>query len=146
MPTEPDRTFRVRSLVLALLAAASTCATSLLVGGLLRSGSSPGSWGLLAFAIYFLGALVVAVLVGIPARLVLRARGLDQWWSLLLVGMAIGTAIGWLEPVGNPAVAAVWPWIIAGALASQASWWVWRWSEHADADLGPLDGAPDHPR
>jgi hypothetical protein len=47
---------------------------------------------------YFVGALGAAVLLGLPALFVLRAAGMVNWGSTLLVGAAIGGVIGWNSP------------------------------------------------
>ena len=134
MPQVADAHFHTRSLVLALLAAAGTCAATLLISGFLRGGSRISFVvGLLAFVLYFVAALAITVVLGIPAILALRAHKLVRWWSVLLTGAAIGAAVGWSTPEGQVPEIDFWPWTCAGLLASQAFWSVWRWSERADA-------------
>ena len=137
MPYEADRSFRPRSLVLAILAGALACALFLGAVGLLRAGPSIGSLGLLAFVMYFVGGVVAAVLLGLPALFVLRAAGMANAWSVLLTGAVVGAAIGWNSGEGGARVSDVWPWLVAGLLAGQASWSAWRWSEPGPSAISP---------
>lgn len=74
---------------------------------MLRSGTSMGYFGFIAFAMYFLGGLVVAAVCGLPILAILRALALVNWWSTLFVGAVLGLAIGWISAVDEVAFGVV---------------------------------------
>jgi hypothetical protein len=133
MTHQADRPFRPRSLVLALLAAAASCSVALLVAGLLRGASIFNLLGVIVFVVYFVGALVAAVVLGLPVMFVLRSQDAVNFWSTLVTGMAIGALLGWLAPDGGSHAEDVWAWFVAGTVAAPAAWTTWRWSERGPA-------------
>jgi hypothetical protein len=140
MPHERDRAFHVPSLVLAVLAAAATCALSLELVGLLYSGKFAGLLGVLILPVYFLGALITAAAFGLPMLLILRALGLLNLWSTLLVGAVLGAATGWISHFDDWVFDVVC-WTTAGTLAAWAGKSVWLWSQHRFA-AKQLSGEP----
>ena len=126
-----DRVFHLRSLLLALVAAAATSAVSLLGLGLLTATQRDPSTLLLVLVLYFAGSLLYVVLFALPILFVLRSMGLVNWWSMLLVGAIIGIVVGWnsLQQTGPASAGGVWPWLIAGILAGPAGRYAWLWSE-----------------
>ena len=128
MPRETDPAFHVPSLVLAVLAAAATCAVSLPVVGFLYSGKFAGVLGVIVVPAYFLCALVAAAVFGLPMLLILRAQGLVNLWSTLLVGAVLGAATGWISHVDDW-VFDVGCWTTAGTLAAWAGRSAWLWSQ-----------------
>jgi hypothetical protein len=129
MPRETDPAFHVPSLVLAVLAAAATCAVSLELVGLLYSGKFAGLLGVLILPVYFLGALITATAFGLPMLLILRALGLLNLWSTLLVGAVLGAATGWISHFDDWVFDVVC-WTTAGTLAAWAGRSVWLWSQY----------------
>jgi len=140
MPHERDRAFHVPSLALAVLASAATCAVSLELVGLLYSGKFAGLLGVLILPVYFLGALVTAAAFGLPMLLILRALGLLNLWSTLLVGAVLGAATGWISHFDDWVFDVVC-WTTAGTLAAWAGRSVWLWSQHRLA-AKQLSGEP----
>ena len=128
MARETDPAFHVPSLVLAVLAAAATCAVSLVLVALLYSGKFSGLVGVLILPAYFLGALIAAAVFGLPMLLVLRSLGLVNLWSTLLVGAVLGAATGWISRVDDW-VFDVACWTTAGTLAAWAGRSAWLWSQ-----------------
>ena len=128
MARETDPAFHVPSLVIAVLAAAATCAVSLVVVCFLYSGKFAGLVGVLILPAYFLGALIAAAAFGLPMLLVLRSLGLVNVWSTLLVGAVLGAATGWISRVDDW-VFDVACWTTAGTLAAWAGRATWMWSQ-----------------
>ena len=128
MARETDPAFHVPSLVIAVLAAAATCAVSLVLVALLYSGKFSGLVGVLILPAYFLGALIAAAVFGLPMLLVLRSLGLVNVWSTLLVGAVLGAATGWISRVDDW-VFEVACWTTAGTLAAWAGRSAWLWSQ-----------------
>src|SRR6185436_9246128 len=95
MPYESE--FHLRSLVLALLAAAATCAVTLLAMGLLHGASVEFDLALWILPLYVAGALLTAVLFALPVLFVMRPMGLVNRWSTMLVGAALGAFNGWMS-------------------------------------------------
>jgi hypothetical protein len=137
MSYQTQREFHLKSVALALLAAAAACAASLLLLGLLHATRSLGLVdAILIFGIYFVGSLGVAALLGLPILFVLRPMGLANGWSTVLIGATLGALVGWTAP-GELTFNLV-PWFIAGTLAGLAAWWVWGWAErryYPDAEM-----------
>ena len=128
MLNQTHREFHLRSLALALLAAAATCAASLLLLGLFHATSSLGLvLSIIVFGIYFVGSLGVAALLGLPILFVLRPMGLANGWSTTLIGAILGTVVGWTAP--GELTLNLMPWVIAGTLSGVAAWSVWGWAE-----------------
>lgn len=139
MRRETDPAFHVPSLVLAVLAAAATCAVSLVVFGLLYSGKFTGVLGVIIVPAYFLCALIAAAVFGLPMLLILRAQGLVNLWSTLLVGAVLGAAVGWISVIDDW-VFDVGGWTFAGTLAAWAGRATWMWSQRR---LATRQASPD---
>jgi len=139
MPYQTHREFHFRSLALALLASAATCAASLLLLGLLHARSALDFLlALILLGIYFVSSLGVTALLGLPILFVLRPMGLANGWSTTLIGAILGGVVGWTAP--GELTLNLMPWLIAGTLAGGAAWNVWSWAEgryysEAEADL-----------
>ena len=126
---EPNMALNLQNLVLGLLAAAATCATSFLIAGVLHSGTGTISLAATFFVIYFVWGLAVAVVLGLPVFFALRIFGLVHWWSALAAGALIGTVVGWAFSNGTVSLGALAPWLCSGALSALAFWSVWGWSK-----------------
>lgn len=141
----------------ALLAATATSATLFVAADLIGLLCLPGDADiglealnhiLLLWPPAFAVALAHAVALGLPAFLVLRGRGLTQWWVGLPGGFAVGAlpyavlALPWTPPPPELVAAHIVPaftWLryftIAGGLGllgmagGIAAWAVWRASQ-----------------
>jgi len=128
MSNQVNREFHLRSLALALLATAATCAVSLLLLGLFHATRSLDFLlSIIVLGIYFVGSLGVAALLGLPILFVLRPMGLVNGWSTMLVGAILGAVVGWTAP-GESSLNLM-PWVIAGTLSGPAGWSAWGWAE-----------------
>lgn len=79
-------------------------------------------------AIVYVYALATMLMVGVPAYLLFKRWGLVQWWSVPIVGFAVGACVGYFFRLPFRSVPKESALVqgIACALAGFVFWLIWR--------------------
>lgn len=86
---------KLKALLYALLAAATTCTSLIFLREVLSNQDAPTWEGLPWLVICFFGALWVAFIAGVPAFAALRRMRIARWWTAAATGATFGAAFAW---------------------------------------------------
>lgn len=118
---EASQEHQARATMAALLVAPLAAAVGLLVVGGVKSGVAQAEWALVLFFPYYLCAVVVEVVLGLPAFLLLRRFGAFRWWSATLAGVVAGILVFVVMSFGDPVLFGG-----IGGLSAFVFWGVWH--------------------
>lgn len=86
---------KLKALLYALLAAATTFTSLIFLRRVLSIHDAPKWEDLPWLVLWFFGALWVAFIAGVPAFAVLRRMRLARWWKAAATGATFGAAFAW---------------------------------------------------
>jgi hypothetical protein len=114
------------SLGLGLLVSSLTAALILIVYTFLAEGTigEPTTWLALLLA-YYAMCLFVAVLLGLPAALVMWRLNLINFWAALIIGAAIGMLVALVIGVRTLSDSGMIAIVTAAVAASIVFWLIW---------------------
>ncbi|WP_143029323.1 hypothetical protein [Rhodoferax sp. OV413] len=120
---------KLKALLYALFAAATTCTSLIFVREVLSIHDAPARENLPWLVLWFFGSLWVAFIAGVPAFAALRRMHLARWWSAAATGATFGAAFAWslnqdhvsiVSMAGVGAASALAFWFTLAKLAPEA--------------------------
>lgn len=135
-PTRAEDMKERTAVVIGLLLVPAIPAVTLVVVSILRPiGTEPSSSTIAsALLVSYLYSLNAAVVVGLPAFLVLRYLRLIHWWSALVVGCGIGVLMAVVLPLrGRGSASSLLLDCAMGAASALVFWVIWERSYRARA-------------
>lgn len=77
-------------------------------------------------AVVYIYSFILMTLFAVPAYLILRKNNLVQWWSSLLIGLALGCLMGIIFRLPNqPQIGDIFRMGFMGASAGFVFWLIW---------------------
>lgn len=86
---------KLKALLYALFAAATTCTTLIFLRGVLSTHDATRWEDLPWLVLWFFGSLWIAFIAGVPAFAILSRIHLARWWSAAATGGTFGAAFAW---------------------------------------------------